>query len=147
MRGLVLIAALGLAVASSAAAAPGASPEAVVDAFHAALSTGDTANAAALLADDALIFEEGHAERSKAEYAAHHLPADAAFSRAVPSKVTRRTGGSDGKLAWVASEGRTSGTYEGKALDRVTTETMLLRRDEGGWTIVHIHWSSRAAAD
>jgi ketosteroid isomerase-like protein len=147
MRGLVLIAALGLAVASSAAAVPGASPEAVVDAFHAALSTGDTANAAALLADDALIFEEGHAERSKAEYAAHHLPADAAFSRAVPSKVTRRTGGSDGKLAWFASEGRTSGICEGKALDRVTTETMVLRRDEGGWTIVHIHWSSRAAAD
>ncbi len=36
----------------------------VVDAFHAALRAGDTAKAAALLADDALIFEAGYAERS-----------------------------------------------------------------------------------
>ena len=42
--------------------------------------------------------------------------------------VTRRAGGSDGALAWIASEGRTTGTLKGKAVDRVTTETMLLRR-------------------
>ena len=37
-----------------------------VDAFHAALDRGDTRTAASLLADDALIFESGGAERSKA---------------------------------------------------------------------------------
>jgi ketosteroid isomerase-like protein len=122
------------------AAARGAA--ATVDAFHAALRRGDTRAAAALLAKDALIFEQGGAERSKAEYAAHHLPADAEFSRAVSSAVTRRAGRSDGAVAWIASEGRTTGTYKGKALDLQTTETMVLRQAGGVWKIVHIHWSS-----
>jgi len=115
-----------------------------VNAFHAALHRGDTRAAAALIAEDALIFEAGGAERTKAEYAAHHLPADAEFSRSVSSVVTRRAGHSDGALAWIASEGRTTGTYKGKALDLVTTETMILRRAGGVWRIAHIHWSSAA---
>ena len=117
---------------------------AAVDAFHAALRRGDTKAAARLLADYALIFESGGAERTKAEYAKHHLPADADFSRSVSSAVTRRAGGSDGSFAWVATEGRTTGTYKGKPLDLLTTETMLLRRAAAGWKIVHIHWSSAA---
>lgn len=117
---------------------------ATVDAFHAALDRGDTRTAASLLATDALIFESGGAERSKAEYAAHHLPADAEFSRAVSSIVTRRAGSSSGGMAWIASEGRTTGTYKGKALDLVTTETMVLRRTGSAWKITHIHWSSAA---
>ena len=120
-------------------------PAEVVDAFHAALRRGDTTVAARLLAEDALIYEEGGAERTKAEYAAHHLPADAEFTKAVGSNVTRRTGFSDGKLAWVASEGRTTGTFKGRAMDRVTTETMVLRHGPRGWRIVHVHWSSAAA--
>lgn len=115
-----------------------------VDRFHAALHRGDTRSAAALLADDALIFEEGGVERSKAEYVAHHLPADAGFSQVVDSIVVRRTGGSNGAVAWIATEGRMTGTYRGKAVDRVITETMLLRRAGGSWKIVHIHWSSGA---
>lgn len=119
---------------------------ATVDVFHAALRQGDTRSAAALLADDALIFEEGGVERTKAEYVAHHLPADAAFSKVVTSSVTRRTGGSSGPLAWVATEGRMTGTYKGKAVDRATTETVLLRRVGQSWKIVHIHWSSGGAS-
>lgn len=117
---------------------------ATVDAFHRALRRGDTSAAARLLSEDALIFEAGSVERSKAEYAAHHLAADAEFSRAVPSVVTRRSGGSAGGLAWIASEGRTSGSFRGKAVDRTTAETMLLRRVGGAWRIAHIHWSSAA---
>jgi ketosteroid isomerase-like protein len=117
---------------------------ATVDAFHAALKRGDTRAAAALLADDALVFEEGGVERTKAEYEAKHLPADAAFSQLVPSAVVRRSGGFEGAIAWVASEGRITGTYKGQAIDRLTTETMLLRRVGGRWKIVHIHWSSAA---
>ena len=115
---------------------------AVVDAFHAALHRGDTKAAAALLANDALIFESGGVERSKAEYAERHLPADAEFSQAVSSLTTRRSGHADGAFAWIASEGAYSGTYRGKAVSQVTTETMILRREQGGWRIVHVHWSS-----
>jgi ketosteroid isomerase-like protein len=117
----------------------------VVDAFHAALGRGDTSAALRLLAEDALIFESGGVERSRAEYAAHHLAADAAFAQAVPSTRTRRVSRSDGPFAWVASEGRTTGVWKGKPVDRRTTETVLLRREGGRWLIVHIHWSSGAA--
>lgn len=117
---------------------------ATVDAFHAALKRGDTRAAAALLAEDALIFESGGVERTKAEYAGHHLPADAEFSRSVSSVVTTRTAHSNGAFAWVASEGRTIGTYHGRLLDLLTTETMLLRRAGSTWKIVHVHWSSAA---
>jgi ketosteroid isomerase-like protein len=117
---------------------------ATVDSFHAALRRGDTSAAAALLADDALIFEAGGAERGKAEYAAHHLPADAEFSLATSSVVTRRAGRSDGAIAWIATESRTTGTYKGKTIDLTATETMILRRAGGTWKIVHIHWSSTA---
>jgi len=128
------------------AALPAAEAEAarVVDAFHAALGRGDTAAALAQLAEDVIIFEAGGAERSKAEYASHHLAADAAFAQAVPDTRSRRTGRAVGDLAWIASEGRTTGRYRNAAVDRLSTETMVLRREGGTWRIVHIHWSSRA---
>lgn len=120
-------------------------PAAVVDKFHDALRRGDTASAAGLLADNALIFEEGGAERSKQEYASHHLGADAAFSQAIAGRITGRRGMAAGDMAWIASEGRITGAYKGKAVDRITTETMVLRRSGKAWRIVHIHWSSAAA--
>lgn len=117
-----------------------------VEAFHAALARGDTTGAAALLSDDALIFEQGGVERSKAEYSAHHLPADAEFSKSVRSELVKRTERSEGDLAWVGTEGRMKGTFKGKAIDRLSTETMVLRQVAGAWKIVHIHWSGAAAA-
>jgi len=117
----------------------------VVDAFHAKLAGGDGAAAAALLTDDALIFESGHAERSRAEYASHHAGADATYAAAVPSRLTRRNGFVDGDTAWIVSESRATGKYKDKAVDRVTTETMILRKTAEGWRIAHIHWSSRVA--
>lgn len=117
-------------------------PAAAVDAFHAALGRGDTAAAAALLANDALIYESGRAERSKAEYAAHHLAADAAFAKSTRREVTRRQGRIVGDLAWIATETRTTGTYKQRPINSTGTETMLLRRERAGWRIVHVHWSS-----
>lgn len=120
-------------------------PARVVDSFHSALARGDTAGALALLADDAVIYESGGVERDKAEYASHHLEADAAFSKAVPGQVTRRSGAVAGNVAWILTEGRTTGTFRDKAVDRVTTETAMLRRSAGVWRITHFHWSSAAA--
>ena len=115
---------------------------AVVVAFHAALGRGDTRAAAALLAKDALIYESGRVERGKAEYAAHHLAADAMFAKATTRVVTRQAGGADGRTAWIASESTTKGNFKNKMVNSASTETMILRRDRIGWRIVHVHWSS-----
>jgi ketosteroid isomerase-like protein len=132
------------AVPISAVARPARPAAAVVDAFHHALQRGDIKTALGLLSNDALIFEAGGVERGRAEYASHHLAADAAFSQAVPSRITRRAGEAVGNVAWIASEGRTTGTYKGKSVDQRTVETMVLRRTAAGWKIAHIHWSSAA---
>lgn len=135
------------ATVAATSVAPSARPAAkVVDAFHAALRRGDTGAAQSHLANHALIYEAGGVERGRQEYASHHLGADAAFAKAVPGTVTRRAGEAVGNIAWIATEGRTSGTYKDKAVDRVTTETMVLRRSGNAWKIVHIHWSSAAGA-
>ena len=110
----------------------------------AALKAGDTNVALAIMAPDVMIFEEGGAERSRDEYASHHLGSDAAFAAASEATVTRRSGWADGDIAWITSEGRTTGQFNGRAVDRLTTETMVLKRHADGWRIHHIHWSSRA---
>jgi len=135
-----------LAVALAAidpAADPAAEPAAaVVDSFHAALRRGDGKAALALLDDNLVVFESGHAELSKAEYQSKHLNADMEFTKAVDEKVTLRSGHVEGELAWIETQGRTSGSFRGKKVDRATTETMILKRTGGSWKIVHIHWSS-----
>ena len=139
-----LIAALAAAV-SPIMVEPAARPAAaVVDRFHAALGRGDGKGALQLMAQDALVYESGHVEKDKAEYEAAHLGADMEFSQAVKSLVTRRSGRASGNLAWIASEGQTSGSFKGKPVARATTETIVLRRSSGQWRIVHIHWSSAA---
>lgn len=130
--------------AAGSVAAEATEAATAVDAFHAALKAGDTAGALTFLAADVMIFEEGGAERSRDEYASHHLGSDAAFAAASEAAVTRRSGWADGHVAWITSEGRTTGQFNGRAVDRLTTETMVLKRHADGWRIHHIHWSSRA---
>ena len=129
---------------SASTSVPAAAREAVavVDAFHRALRRGDTAAAAVMLADDAVIYESGGAERSRAEYASHHLAADAAFSKTTQSVINRRSAQAIGNFAWIATESTTNGSFEGRAINSVGTETMVLRRAGASWRIVHIHWSS-----
>lgn len=118
-------------------------PVGTVEAFHAALASGDTAAALELLAEDVQIFESGSVENSRAEYASHHLASDAAFSAAVPRTLVRRTQGGDGASAWVMSVETVVGTYRGRAINSRSVETMVLRKVDSRWRIVHIHWSSQ----
>ena len=157
MKRLILAAALAVsasvivtpdgAVSSASAPAPdeAARPAiAVVDAFHAALRSGAAGAVLALLTEDVVVLEEGGAERSREEYAGHHLQADMAFAAATTAEVMRRAARVEGDVAWMLTEGRTTGTFNGRAVDRLTAETMILHRDGDAWRIRHIHWSSRA---
>jgi ketosteroid isomerase-like protein len=142
---MIALIAAAVAAVSPIAVEPAARPAAaVVDGFHAALRKGDGKAALKLMAADALVYESGHVEHGKAEYQAVHLEGDMEYSRAVTQVTTARVGHAKGNVAWIASEGRTSGTFNGKPVDRATTETFVLRRSAGQWRIVHIHWSSAA---
>ncbi len=132
------------ATAIAAPSVPVATSTAVdtVLAFHAALAQGDTDAALALMAENALIFESGGVERSRAEYAGHHLKADAEFSAAVRRTLVDRSSGEDGNTAWVMSVETVTGSFRNRAINSRSVETMLLRRIDKQWRIVHIHWSS-----
>jgi len=123
-----------LSASASAAAA-------TVDRFQSLLAKGDTQGAAGLLDPAVLIYESGEAEKSRAEYASHHLQADAEFLKGARVRTISRTGDAVGDLAWIATDSEL--TVQGaKPMVVITTETMLLKRAQGSWRIAHIHWSS-----
>lgn len=135
------------APASSAAtppatrAAPG-TPEAFVDAFAAALRSGDAAAVRQLMAPNVVIAESGGVERSFDEYAGHHMPADMAFSAAVQFTLEQRDVVAADDIATVVSRSQVHGELQGRTIHSRMMETMVLRRTDGQWRIVHIHWSS-----
>ena len=133
----------GAAAVHAASAGDSAAVMATITAFHAALEAGDSAAALALLAPDVQVLESGGVETLD-EYRAHHLPADIAFARGVPSErrvlaVTIVDG-----VAWVAGSSRTRGSWKGRDIDSNGAELMVLTRAPSGWLIRAIHWSSRA---
>lgn len=115
---------------------------ATVDAYHHALSSGDSAAALALLAADAVILESGGVE-TRAEYRGHHLPGDIEFARAVPSVRTSARVVVQGDIAWAWSTSTTQGEFRSRAINSQGAELMVLSRDPSGWKIRAIHWSSR----
>lgn len=116
---------------------------AAVDAFGKALAAGDFKTVETLLDPEVLILESGGAERDRDEYMGHHAIADAQFLMNAHVKAGRRRARVSGDLAWVGTESELHATDDGKPLTLLSTETMVLRRTEAGWRIVHIHWSSR----
>jgi len=125
--------------------ADAAEPVAVVEQFFRELATGNTNAAGALLDAGVLIYEGGRVERSRAEYASHHLASDAKFLKSATHRLLSRTGVANDDLAWVASEARLSADAESRTVDVITTETMVLRKTAQGWRIIHVHWSNRPA--
>jgi len=128
--------------ANTALPSSAADAVAVVDRFRKFLADGNTTAAAELLDPTVLIFESGGSERSRAEYASHHLKEDAAFMKTAKPSPLSRTGDVSGDIAFVATESslKSSGA---EPVNLVTTETMVLKRTSQGWRVAHIHWSSR----
>ncbi|WP_224946716.1 DUF4440 domain-containing protein [Massilia sp. MS-15] len=122
-----------------------ASPKETLEAFHAALTSGDKAKALALLAPEVAIYEAGYVERSRDEYASHHLGGDMEFARSSTRKVLAQTERIDGNTAIVWEESETTGTSRGKPVHVFGTGTAVLEKKGDAWAIVHVHWSSRKA--
>lgn len=117
-------------------------PQAVVDAYAAALRAKDGAAVLALLSPNVIIAEGGGAERSIDEYAGHHMPADMEFTAAVDFSLKKRDIIARDDLATVISESQIHGTFRDKSVHSRMMETMVLGREDGRWRIIHIHWSS-----
>ena len=115
----------------------------VVDRFGKALAAGDFPTVESLLDPDVLILESGGAERDRAEYMGHHAIADSQFLKTAHHQPGQRRARVSGDLAWVGSESELHVTKDGKPVTVLSTETMVLRRVDGAWRIVHIPWSSR----
>jgi ketosteroid isomerase-like protein len=138
----VLFATLSPEVPAQSPAADTAAVTATVRAFHQALAAEDSAGALRLLAADAVILEGGGRE-SRDEYAAHHLPEDIAFVRAVPIERSALQVTVSGDVAWVISTSTMRGVYRNRAIDSAGVELMVLSRESTAWVIRAIHWSSR----
>ncbi len=128
-------------VATLAAAQSG--PSNVWEGFQAAIVKADRAAAASALASDVQIFESGFIERSRDEYLSQHFDEDAKFAKAVTRKVLKHDEQATGAMVLIMEETETSGSFEGKPVKLIGTETAVLRLHTGAWQIVHIHWSSR----
>ncbi len=122
-----------------------ASPKETLTSFHAALAAGDKLKVAELLSPQVTIYESGFVERSRAEYASHHLADDIAFAKVTTSKVLKQTERVDGTIALLLTETETTGSFQGKAAHSVGTETAVLEKKGDQWQLVHLHWSSRKA--
>jgi ketosteroid isomerase-like protein len=114
----------------------------MVERYHRAMESADSAAALLLLTSDAVILESGGIE-TREQYRSHHLQADIAFARAVksergPIRVVVR-----GDVAWAASTSTAHGEFRGRAVNSVGAELMALTRTPDGWKISAIHWSSR----
>ena len=123
--------------------ADSAAVAAVVDRYHRALSDGDSVVALSLLANDATVLESGDVE-TRDQYRSHHLPADIAFARAVPSVHGPVRVVMHGDAAWAISTSTTRGSYRGRIIDSQGAELMVVTRDHDRWMIRAIHWSSHA---
>jgi ketosteroid isomerase-like protein len=114
----------------------------VVSQYHAALAAGDSAGALALLSDDAVILETGGVE-TRDEYRAHHLPGDITFAKAIRSQRGLVHVRVRGDVAWTSGTSTTQGEMNGRTINSVGAELMVLVRTPQGWKISAIHWSSR----
>jgi len=137
-----VLASFALATAmTSAGAGEISGPAETANSFRRALENGNRQAVLELLAPEVLIYESGDIDRSRDDYAAHHLDADLAFLAKAKVRVLEQKVLQEGGVAWVAT--RTS-TQSGERR-HLGTETLVLTRQAERWRIVHVHWSSRRA--
>lgn len=116
-------------------------PTEVLDAFHHALEEDKGEAALSFLADNALILEGGHAQ-SREEYAASHLASDIKFLDAMQAEQLSRNVINGESQVTVITQTHLKGSYQGKDIDIISSETAVLERRDGKWRIIHLHWSS-----
>ena len=138
----VVVVLSGLPAACAATLAREDEVVAPLQAFYAAMKTGDKAAAMAQIAPDAVFVESGKLE-TRAEYEMNHLPADIDFEKQITGKRSPWQVKTQGDTAWVIATTEYDGTVDGAPLNFVSAQLAVLTRASGEWKIRSIHWSSR----
>jgi ketosteroid isomerase-like protein len=145
VAGLLLTILTGPLAAQQRNPADSAAVVGVVARFHAALSSGDSTGALAVLSPEVMILETGNVE-TFAQYRSGHLVADMRASTGAKSTRTVMQVTVVGDAAWVVSTSRTERTNPaGVTTASATAELMVLKRAAGAWKIAAIQWSSGRA--
>ena len=142
--GVVVVILSGLSAACGGGPAPANEADVIapLEAFYAAMKTGDKAAAMAQIAPDAVFVESGKLE-TRAEYEMNHLPADIDFEKQITGKRSPWQVKTQGDAAWVIATTEYDGTVDGAPLNFVSAQLAVLTRASGDWKIRSIHWSSR----
>jgi ketosteroid isomerase-like protein len=114
---------------------------ATVNAFHEALARGDENAAADLLAADAQVLESGVRE-TRDQYLREHLSADITFAKSAPSTRSAMIVRQENSTAWTTATSTSKGQFNGREIDSVGTELMVLSQRGNEWRIRAIHWSA-----
>jgi ketosteroid isomerase-like protein len=116
---------------------------AVIASYDSAVVAGDTTRALSYLHPELVVYEHGHVEGSRAEFAKNHLPADIEFMRSATMARGERAVhvSSGGDLAWTVAPYKLGGQYKGEKVNSAGTETLVLLQTDAGWKIRHAHYS------
>lgn len=120
-------------------------PQAVLAAYRTALESRDAAAMTALFAKDSLVFENGKAEGSFANYMEHHLGPELADVKSFTFSDPKIAVTVHGDMAMAhESYGYRIALADGRVVERTGVATSVLVQRDGRWLIVRYHSSSRA---
>jgi ketosteroid isomerase-like protein len=107
-----------------------------------AIVENDSEKAGEILHDDVTILEGGGME-TKSEYLSHHFHSDGKFLSAMNREELSQEISVEGNMAWVTSKTKMTGTYSGRDIDLSSLELAVLKKENGMWRVIALHWSSR----
>ena len=107
-----------------------------------AIVENDSEKAGEILHDDVTILEGGGME-TKREYLSHHFHSDGNFLSAMNREEVSQEISVEGNMAWVTSKTKMTGTYSGREIDLSSLELAILKKENGMWRVIALHWSSR----
>ncbi len=107
-----------------------------------AIVENDSEKAGEILHDDVTILEGGGME-TKSQYLSHHFHSDGKFLSAMNREEVSQEISVEGNMAWVTSKTKMTGTYSGRDIDLSSLELAVLKKENGMWRVIALHWSSR----
>jgi len=107
-----------------------------------AIVENDSEKAGEILHGDVTILEGGGME-TKSQYLSHHFHSDGKFLSAMNREELSQEISVEGNMAWVTSKTKMTGTYSGRDIDLSSLELAVLKKENGMWRVIALHWSSR----